>query len=324
MDMMDKKLLYSYRNGNYDVKIYSDGTKIRETEEDEFIPAFAENCDVKITDRCDAHCPFCYEGSTINGKHAKLFNSTVTLDDNITSIKLEPAQEWLKHLHPGTELALNGNDLTHPDLNPVFPTLLWYLKQKKIITNITVNQKHFMKYHELLGKWTLRGLIHGIGISLSNCRDEEFFNVLNRFPNAVIHTIAGIHSVPELISCAGNKVLILGYKDLGRGSSYKEANLEKIDNRINAIKRSLPFLAECCKVLSFDNLALEQLDVKNILFKNKQDEWDTFYMGDDGTTTFYIDAVEETYSKNSCIPKDQRMSSIGLTIDEMFKNIQKL
>lgn len=30
-------LLHLYQNGNYDVKIYSDGTKVRTTEDDEFI-----------------------------------------------------------------------------------------------------------------------------------------------------------------------------------------------------------------------------------------------------------------------------------------------
>ena len=35
-----------YKNGNYLVKFnILNGTKIRETNEDEFIPAFAENCD---------------------------------------------------------------------------------------------------------------------------------------------------------------------------------------------------------------------------------------------------------------------------------------
>ena len=33
------KILGRYRNGNYDVTLLSDGTKIRETEDDEFIPA---------------------------------------------------------------------------------------------------------------------------------------------------------------------------------------------------------------------------------------------------------------------------------------------
>lgn len=47
-----------YKNGNYIVKFnLDDGTKIRETEDDEFIPDHAENMDVKICNYCDIGCP---------------------------------------------------------------------------------------------------------------------------------------------------------------------------------------------------------------------------------------------------------------------------
>ena len=107
-----------YRNGNYTVSLYNDGTKVRETNDDDFIPAFAECCDMKITDKCDGGCPFCYEGCTSNGKHGDL------------------NAEFLNHLHPYTELAINGNDLTHPDLVP----FLKRMKKQKVIVSMTVNQ----------------------------------------------------------------------------------------------------------------------------------------------------------------------------------------
>ena len=53
-----------YKNGNYIVTILEDGTKIRKTGEDEFIPKFSENIDCKITDKCSQMCKFCYEGCT--------------------------------------------------------------------------------------------------------------------------------------------------------------------------------------------------------------------------------------------------------------------
>lgn len=68
------KILHRYINGNYTVTLLEDGTKIRYTKDNEFIPEFAENCDVKITDKCDGGCPMCYEGCTPNGKHADLLN----------------------------------------------------------------------------------------------------------------------------------------------------------------------------------------------------------------------------------------------------------
>ena len=60
-------LLGIYKNGNFTTKLFSDGTKIRETEDDEFIPDFAENMDIKISNYCDMGCYFCHEGSTKYG-----------------------------------------------------------------------------------------------------------------------------------------------------------------------------------------------------------------------------------------------------------------
>ena len=126
------KLLGVYKNGNYSVKILSDGTKIRETNDDEFIPSFAENCDIKITDKCDGGCPFCYEGCTTNGRHGDILN-----------------YKFLDTLHPYTELAINGNDLSHPDLVP----FMYKMREKKIILNMTVNQIHFERHFDTIKKW---------------------------------------------------------------------------------------------------------------------------------------------------------------------------
>jgi hypothetical protein len=49
-------------------------------------------------------------------------------------------------------------------------------------------------------------------------------------------------------------------------------------------------------VISFDNLAIEQLDVKR-LFTNKG--WDKFYMGDDGRFTMYVDGIKQKYAQTS-------------------------
>ena len=50
------------------------------------------------------------------------------------------------------------------------------------------------------------------------------------------------------------------------------------------------------KVVSFDNLAIDQLKLRRI-FSNK--DWNEFYMGDDGQFTMYIDLVEEKYALSS-------------------------
>lgn len=271
------KRFVRYQNGNYTVTIdTATGTKVRETEENEFIPTFAENCDCKITDKCDGGCPFCYEGCTPNGKHGNILN-----------------YKFLDTLRPYTELALNGNDMSHPDLIP----FLVKLKERKVIANITVNQMHFEKHQDLIRDLVDKKLIYGLGISLKN-PTEKFISLVKTYPNAVIHVINGIISPSDVGMLADNnlKILILGYKMLRRGINHYTIEHENIDFMQHWLKENLEEILNHFNVISFDNLAIEQLDVKRLL---SDDEWQEFYMGDDGKYTFYIDMVEGTYGKNS-------------------------
>ena len=295
--MTNNKLIGTYQNGNYEVNTYSDGTKIRKTEENTFLPFFPENIDCKITDHCDGNCPFCYENCSQNGKHANL------------------NQAWIESLHPFTELAINGNDLSHPDLI----SFLKKLKEKQIITNITINQKHFIKNTIKLLKWQNENLIHGIGISLN----EVNYDLLSRikpFQNLIIHTINGIITKEniEKLSNQNVKLLILGYKTTGKGLSYYQENKNKIDENVYYLKQNIEHLFNKFNVISFDNLAIEQLNIKKKLPK---ETWDTFYMGDDGSFTFYIDMVNQTFSKNSI--QKNKTHPILPNVEEMFKQIQK-
>ena len=292
------KLLGVYKNGNYSVKILSDGTKIRETDDDEFIPSFAENCDVKITDKCDGGCPFCYEGCTPNGRHGDILN-----------------YKFLDTLHPYTELAINGNDLSHPDLG----AFMVKMKEKKVILNMTVNQIHFEKHFDYIRSLVQDGYIYGLGVSLKEPTDE-FIKMIKQFPNAVIHVINGVVSVYDLARLASHnlKILVLGYKNLRRGESYYEQN----DEIVTALQEDLdaflfPEIIDngWFKVVSFDNLAIKQLNVQKHL---PEEQWEEFYMGDDGNYTFYIDMVDGTFGRNSLATVRYPVMD---SIDEMFQKI---
>ena len=291
-------IIGKYKNGNYEVRIYADGTKIRENDLDFFEPAFAENCDVKITDKCDGGCAFCYEGCTANGKHGDILNP-----------------KFLDTLHPYTELAINGNDLSHPDLVP----FMYKMKEKKIILNITVNQIHFERHFDTIKKWTDDKLIYGLGISLRE-PTKQFIDMVKQIPNAVIHVINGIVSMPELDRLARNnlKILILGYKNLRRGESYYADNNNMVKELQEDLNRYLfPEIIrhDWFDVVSFDNLAIEQLHVKEHLPK---EQWDEFFMGEDGNYTFYIDMVEGTFAKNSL---SMERWPIMDSVDDMFKKV---
>lgn len=285
-----------YQNGNYTVTLLNDGTKIRENDLDFFYPAFAENCDVKITDRCDGGCAFCYEGCTSNGNHGDILN-----------------YKFLDTLHPYTELAINGNDLSHPDL----PVFLQKMKDKNIIVNMTVNQIHFERNYHFIRFLVNQNIIHGLGISLREST-KEFVNMVKEFPNAVIHTINGILSPEdyEVLKDNGLKILILGYKQLRRGVDYYDSHELEVTKLQNWLYDNLKEMLNHFEVVSFDNLAINQLNVKRLL---DEDKWDEFYMGDDGNYTFYIDLVEGAFAKNSL---SMERWPIMDNIDDMFKKVR--
>ena len=66
------KLLAKYQNGNITTELYSDGTRVRTAKDDIFMPSFAENVDVHISNRCDNGCKMCYANCTPNGEFVKL------------------------------------------------------------------------------------------------------------------------------------------------------------------------------------------------------------------------------------------------------------
>lgn len=292
------ELLGRYINGNYICSIFSDGTKIRETNEDEFIPSFSENCDCKITDKCDGGCEFCYEGCTSNGKHGDILN-----------------YKFLDTLHPYTELAINGNDMSHPDLIP----FLEKLKEKKVITNMTVNQVHFEKHQDIIRDLVDRKLIYGLGVSLRE-PTKEFISLIKQYPNAVIHVINGVFKVSEFEVLADNnlKILILGYKSLRRGCDWLDKEYKTITHRQMWLERDLERIIGRFKVVSFDNLAISQLNVKRLM---SEKEWEEFYMGSDSEFTYYIDLVEGKFAKNSIAPLDERYDILD-SVDEMFEKIR--
>ena len=292
------KILGRYMNGNFRTTIFSDGTVIRETEDDEFIPAFASNMDIKISNYCDMGCKFCHEGSTKNGKHGDILN-----------------EKFIETLHPYQEVALGGGDATsHPDLIP----FLQKLKDRKVIVNMTVNQKHFEQKQDLIRRLVDEKLIYGIGVSLVNPTDE-FISLVKQYPNAVIHVINGVlrPSDIEVLSDNNLKMLILGYKHLRRGNEWYNEDHEIIVVKQMWLKENLAEIVNHFKVVSFDNLAIEQLDVQRLMSK---EEWDEFYMGDDDTMTYYIDMVERKFAKSSTADFDKRYDLMD-SVDDMFQKI---
>lgn len=266
----------NYKNGNYMVYINPEtGDKIRNSRGNKFMPSFAENCDVTITERCDGQCAFCYAGCTPDGKHGDL------------------NAKFLDTLHPYTELAINGNDMSHPDLIP----FLERMKARMVFVNVTINQKHFEQHFGLIKDLQQKGLIKGVGVSL-NKTTPQFIQRVKSVRNVVIHVINGIVTRDDWYNLQNNDldVLILGYKTTGRGDDYLCKNQGKVERNQEWLRESLPISFNKFRTVEFDNLALEQLDVRSMV---SEDLWNSHYMGDDGDFTFFINLVGGYFAENS-------------------------
>lgn len=295
-------MMYKYKNGNCNIFINpEDGTRIIHT--DDYIDLqFPLNIDVSIGRRCDGGCKFCYEGATPDGPEANLEDVP-----------------FLDSLRPYTEASINGNSVNSPYLIP----FLEKLNERKIIANMTVNQIHFERKEALIADLISSGLIHGLGVSLRN-PTPEFIERAQKYPTLVVHTIAGVHSKEdyEALKDKGLKVLILGYKDKGRGHTYLAEEEMSIKANRDYLKREIKSILEnnWFPVVAFDNLALEQLDIKHVI---SEEAWEQFYQGDEGTASMFIDLTDRTFGVSSLMPREE-MLPITDNIDEMFATVKQI
>lgn len=295
------KKIAIYKNGNTYTTIYDDGTKTHFTKDDEFKFEFPESHDISISQCCDNGCEWCYYGCSPTGKHGKL-----------------TGWNFFDSMRPYTEIAINLQYPMPDDLTE----FLNIMKNKNIIVNATINQNHFMNpfMQSFIKQLVDMDLIKGIGISLTDPTQKDFINMVKRYPNAVIHVIAGVTSPENIDYLKGHdlKLLILGYKKLERGKKYYDHSSIIVEDNIKWLESDLDGIINGFKVVSFDNLAIEQLHLKD---KLSEKEWEMFYGGDDGTVTFFIDLVKGVFARSSL---SRIVYTIGdKTIDEMFEVIKE-
>lgn len=295
MAMIDRPpRLCRYRNGNYAVWLYADGTKIKHTDADFFDAEFPDSIDLKITDRCDMACPMCHESSTASGAHGDL------------------SAPFLDSLHAGQELALGGgNALTHPDLDG----FLARMKARGVICNLTVNEAHLLRELPRVQRLLDDKLVYGLGVSPVECAPQTI-DFARRNASTVFHLICGIadETVFDKLADKGLKILLLGYKKRGRGAAYYSADVER---NIAWTEKNLMALCGRFDTVCFDNAALVQLDVAK---KLPRALFEARYMGDDGTASMYIDAVRGEYAVSST--SAERFPVCG-SVEDMFADVKR-
>ena len=116
--------------------------------------------------------------------------------------------------------------------------------------------------------------------------------------NIVVHIIAGIfppEKIKDVLSYEwSSKTLILGYKQWGRAKGTQLPDMTKWRDEIKSLIYNSRYKQYTkSSVLSFDNLAIEQLGIRDCLLEK---EWKNLYQGDEFTSSMYIDAVNEIYA----------------------------
>lgn len=297
----------AYKNGNYFVELDTEtGTKVRFNDLDYFESDRPESMDVKITNKCGRGCPWCHENSTMNGKEA-------TKGDMITFVKNAPRY---------CEVAVGGgNVMENPDHTEYFLRLC---RTYRLIPSITVHQKDFKENYNRIKYWYDNKLVYGIGVSLHDAFDSDFWTLYETLPTAVIHIIEGVITYEELSALLTHpraKMLTLGYKNVRRGTDYIQDNYTKIYQNRQAFINLLPRLLGELKVCSFDNLALEHLpQVRELV---GEEVWQTNYLGDDGTTSFYVDLVDKEFALSSTAI-ETRTPIGGRTVMEMYNDVRSI
>ena len=295
------QILNSYVNGNHRTIVYDNGTKVKETghyavkdgkvthwveaDDDRFTYDFPENMEIKITDKCENGCLYCHMSSVPEGKHGDL----------------RSMEHIISSMVPGTECTITGgNPLSHPDL-------LWFLeklKERGIVVNMTINQRQLKPHKDLICRLVVEKLVFGLGISLADSHCKEDFKFIDSLgPNVVIHVVAGIFSKRDLPAVINRRILVLGYRDSGRGHTLLEKHKKEIDKNIDWLRKKLPALQGICKIISYDALGLQQVNPKKVLsmsdgrYDNIYSAGNTPVMDDAGNITWpsiYIDLPAKT------------------------------
>ncbi len=288
-----------YDNGNCHVELnLADGTKHRWCD-GEPKPDFPCSIDLKITESCDQGCAHCHESATPDGRHADLL-ATIALTDGL------PA---------GVELALGGGNVA---AYQKLKGLLGAMGARGLVCNLTLHVIHAIQFRKTLDRLRRERLVYGVGISGSthaNFIDQLAPGLIDR--NTVLHYVAGINSPWDVIRISRSpcNVLILGYKRRGRG---KDAYCEKVADNIGAWRYFIHAIMRKSNLsVSFDNLATEQLGIREIV---GDEVWTGSYMGGDGEFSMFVDAVRMEYAASSA--DEVRLPLEGMTIREAFVELR--
>lgn len=290
--------MLQYQNGNSTVELHHDGTRVISFE-DTLQLEYPLNIDIRVSTACSlgynpktgkATCTFCHESARTDG----------------TECDYQELKNKLQGLPKGIELAIGANKITIGLIE-----FLTWAKNEGYVCNLTVNQLHINRDRVVLKSLLEDETIYGLGISYRKDFDFGIDNYFIEHHRVVLHVIAGIDNVDDIIKNPIKKVLVLGYKTFGFGVDYYSDEVKKnIQQWYWWIKKVI----DAKEIVSFDNLGLEQLNIKRFL---TEDKWEEFNQGEH---SFYINAVDNYFAPSS--RSGDKTNWNEMTIQNYFKQIE--
>lgn len=261
-EMNSRTLIFNTKTGT---KLVLSGHDIR--------PRNPELIDVKITNKCNHGCSFCYQNSTNDGKHA-----------NEKTLK-----EFLNWIPYDTlEVAIGGGEPT------LHPKLIWFLKSlrtKNIVPSMSTRSIDFFETKKGIEAFKLCG---NIALSTNNITHIKKWGKIARDNNRrpIFHYVLGInphYHLEEFINEINNingEVLLLKYKGIGRATPIAPFDNSKwfeiaANNRLN---------------IRIDTALAKELAEKDVCLDFLPESYDP---NGDGKTSMYIDLVENKFSIDS-------------------------
>jgi len=289
-----------YNNGNAEIIIENDGSRVIEYE-DTLLLDYPLNIDIRVSTQCSfglnpitgkSFCSFCHESATTDGNECDY----------------DELKNKLDNLPIGIELAIGSNNLTDN-----LKAFLHWSKNKGYINNLTINQGHLHRDINKLNFLIKNNIISGLGISYRSELKWSITESILNYTNTVFHVIAGIDSIDEVIALRNRgvkKVLVLGEKDFG----FNKGNVNLTTRKHKEWVWWVHKLFSIFDVVSFDNLALEQLRIKRFFTDEK---WEVFNQREN---SFYLNAVDKYFAPSS--RSNEKKSWHGITVKDYFNNLQ--
>lgn len=278
-----------------------DGTKIRFSFNKDNVEKayFAELVDIKITDRCNFGCSYCYMGSTPEGQDADTSFINYDLLDTLKHFKV-------------FEVAFGGGE---PTLHPNFTSILEKYNQAGIIPNFTTRNLKFLHGKQRNAIIANCGAFaYSLNISdkgYGNFEEEQIKdlrNIMNHYSvaedKAVIHLVMGTvdqYKFKTIIKTCKKydfPITLLGYKTTGRGKDFDPIEHDWWFKTIQKMNEE----GETYKI-SIDTVLARTYEEE--LLQNNVPKW--LFHTQEGTFSMYIDAVTQKFGKSSFIPAEEMM-----------------